>query len=429
VASVSAKTLTLTVANTAAVTGTLTVTAVSSTAATGTTGGASLVLTGSPRVSVGSAVTGTGVPAGTTVTAVNVDSSSGTPVVSATLSKALTADVAGTVTFTTVRKVAAVGGYAGGTTIRALTTSGVVLGAVVTGAGISAGATVAAISSHVITVATPLTGSVTGTVTTTPVPVAATCTISRTGWYADASSAVAGASLVGKYHLRGIAEWTIGGEDTRQWSGLRAYARSVAQVPTVVTIAAPRALYVGHRGTVSVHVTSEGAPVASTAVALLWRPSTSSTWLRRGTAVTNATGRVSWTTPLATTTGYWRAVVAETWSRYAGGAISATPTVVRKAATSLALTATARVKRGSIARATAHVTSLGAAVVGAVVTFSWRPTTSSTWVIVGSATTNSLGNAVRAYKPTRTGYWRASVRSTTARLAFTTTAKVATFVV
>ncbi len=429
VTAVSGKTLTLGVANKGTVTGTLTTTSVSSTTATGTAATTSLVLAGSPRVWAGSTVTGAGVPASTTVTAVTVDSSSGTPVLSVTLSAPLTADVAGPVTFTTVRKVAAVGGYAGGTTIRALTTSGVVLGAVVTGAGIPAGTKVSAVSSHVITVATPLTGSVTGAVKATPVPTAATCTIARTGWYADASSAVAGATLVGKYHLRGIAEWTIGGEDTRQWAGLRTYGRSIAQASTVVSIAAPRTLYVGHRGTVSVHVTSRGAAVASTAVALLWRPSTSATWRRLGTAVTNAAGRAAFTTARATTTGYWRAVVSETWGRHPGNAISATPTVVRRATTAIALTATARVKRGNIARATAHVTSLGAVVAGVVVNFWWRPSTSAAWIVVGKATTDAKGNAVRAYKPTKTGYWRASVGGTTARLPFTTSAKVATTVV
>ena len=428
VTAVSANVLTLSVPNAATVTGTLTVTGVSTVVATGAAGSSSLLLSGSPRVSVGSAVVGAGVAAGTVVTAVSVDTSSGSPVVSVTLSKPLTIDVAGAVTFTTVRALAAVGGVTGGTSIRAVSTSGVLVGAVLTGTGVPSGAKVTAVAPHAVTLATPLTGSVTGSVTATPVAVASSCTIARTGWYADASSAVAGATLVGKYHLRGIAEWTIGGEDTRQWSGLRTYARSVAQVPTTVALAAPRSLYTGRRGTVRVGVVSRGAPVANTTVVLLWRPATSATWVRKGTAVTNASGRLAFTTPPATATGYWRAVVGETWARYAGNAVSAAPTVVRRAPTTVGLKATSRIKRGSVARATAHVTSLGAVVARAVVTFFWRSSPTARWAVVGTAVTDAAGNAVRGYKPKKSGYWRAVVSGTWARLPVATTAKVVTVV-
>jgi hypothetical protein len=57
---------------------------------------------------------------------------------------------------------------------------------------------------------------------------AASCTVTRTVWYDERNSALMRAHLVGTYHLGGIVEWTVGGEDVGQWPLLRSYAQTIA---------------------------------------------------------------------------------------------------------------------------------------------------------------------------------------------------------
>lgn len=393
-------------------------------AAGGLAAGTTVIVSTTSGMAVGDTVVGTGVAAGAKVAAI-----SGNVL---TLSPANAGAVTGRLTVTdpsgTARSTVAVGGYLGGTTIRVLTSGGAKVGSLVTGAGVAPGARVTAVSSHVLTVSAVHTGSVTGAVTTTPPSVAATCTISRKGWYGEAGSAVAAASLVAKYKLAGIAQWTIGGEDTTQWAPLRSYATQIAQLPTAVSVSAPSAMYAGRRAVIGALVTSNGSPVVGAAVYFLYKPTTSSTWTRYGSGLTGADGRLVWTSPAMLTSGSWRAYVPDTWYRGSGNDVAAA-TTVRRAATVVSLAATPRVAAGGIARGTARVTSLGAPVVGAYVNFWWKPSNSSSWVVLGKAVTNASGVAVRSFAPRTSGYWRASVGSTTTRLSALTTATVATALV
>ena len=394
------------------------------TAVGGLAGGVNVIVSTTSGMSVGDTVVGTGVAKGAKVTGI-----SGNVIA---LSPANAGAVTGRLTVTdakgTARSTVAGGGYLGGTTIRVLTAGTAKVGSIVKGTGVAAGARVTAVSSHVLTVSVPHTGTVTGSVTATPASVAASCTIARKGWYGEAGSALAAASLVAKYKLAGIAQWTIGGEDSTQWSPLRTYATQIAQLPTAVSVSAPASMYAGRRAVVGALVTSNGTPVSGAAVYFLYKPTTSSAWKRYGSGLTGADGRIVWTSPAMLTSGSWRAYVPDTWYRGSGNDV-ATATTVRRAATLVSLSATPRVAPGGIARATARVTSLGSPVVGAYVNFWWKPSNSSTWVVLGKSVTNASGIAVRAYAPRTSGAWRVSVGATATRLSALTTALVPTALV
>ena len=52
------------------------------------------------------------------------------------------------------------------------------------------------------------------------------CTITRRVWFDDADAVLARTRLVDTYLLGGVALWTVGGEDSRQWSLLRILAEN-----------------------------------------------------------------------------------------------------------------------------------------------------------------------------------------------------------
>jgi spore germination protein YaaH len=63
-----------------------------------------------------------------------------------------------------------------------------------------------------------------------------TCTATRTVWYQDAQAFSLRAGLVAKYHLGGIAEWTLGMEAPAAISAIRAVATSIAPDPVVANL-------------------------------------------------------------------------------------------------------------------------------------------------------------------------------------------------
>jgi spore germination protein YaaH len=259
VAGVVGNVVTLSVNNAGTVTGTLTFT--KHTGLTGVKGAAktnTILAPSTAGISVGSTVTGTGIGVAATVKSISG--------ITLTLSVENTADLlpASTITFTTVAKPAAVGGVAGSTDIVVSSVAGVVLNSAVSGAGVAAGSKVTAIDAvrHNLAVSVHNTAAVTGMISITPPPVNASCTISRVGWYSEAQSAIARATLVNKYHLGGIAEWTIGGEDPAQWAGLKSYAQAIAPWPSVVTVTGQSQLTPGATGALSGSVTFRGTALA-----------------------------------------------------------------------------------------------------------------------------------------------------------------------
>jgi spore germination protein YaaH len=217
----------------------------------------------------------------------------------------------------------------------------------------------------------------------------ATCTVYHEGWYDEARAATARAGLVGKYHLAGIAEWTVGGEDPAQWSALRAYASSIAPTPTTVSVTAPR--YVGFRQPLYVTSTalSAGLPVVGATATLFFRKLGTSAWVKVAAAPTSSTGWVRFLTALPWH-GDYRVYVSGTYDR-ASGAGQATVT----ARSVLAVTpAAASVRAGS---SVTLVVRVSPSMRGQVVLAQMR--SRGHWVSAGTTVTSRKGVATFVVKP------------------------------
>jgi spore germination protein len=121
-------------------------------------------------------------------------------------------------------------------------------------------------------------------------------------WYNDADATRAKMTFIEKYHLRGLAFWTAGYEDPRQWSVLRDYA---IQKSTTLAVRAPAVVTYGTRITVSGRLaTTTGVPVPGQRVVLQWRAAGSTTWQSVATGTTSSTGSVAFGATPATNGSY-----------------------------------------------------------------------------------------------------------------------------
>ena len=148
--------------------------------------------------------------------------------------------------------------------------------------------------------------------------VATTCRVARTAWYADSRAVVARASLVGKYKIRGIATWTIGGEDPAQWRPLTAYARSLTTSRTVrslpeaaITTELAPAVLVGGNAIIRARAKSPLIGLSGTVATLQWHPVGSSTWIPLAASRLDGGGAVAWPRKVVAS-GSFRVVVANT---------------------------------------------------------------------------------------------------------------------
>lgn len=171
-------------------------------------------------------------------------------------------------------------------------------------------------------------------------------------------------------------------------------------VSATVAISAPRTLYVGATGRVSVSVRAGGVAVA-TAVSLQQRTATG--WRAVASARTSSAGTVAFTvrrTAVATVTV--RAVVPASSTITAAGSAAATTRVVRRP------TATgAGLKTGRPNTLTATVrTNARTPVAGQYVTLQVRYVGSTAWRTVGRKVSSRLGQAVFAVQPKRPASYR-----------------------
>ena len=203
-------------------------------------------------------------------------------------------------------------------------TAKLVKGLSVAGPAIKAGTTVVSFdaTTKIVTLSLPTSAAFTATSLSFSGGAPAACSITRLAYYDDGSSAAARATLVATYQLRGIAQWTIGGEDAGQWSKLRGYATTIAPNPTSVSLSAPANGPYGARLKVVVAARSAGLPVVGASTALYWRRTGATAWTVLSTTTTSSTGHASFT-PAITTGGTFRAVVAGTFDRTSGGALKA----------------------------------------------------------------------------------------------------------
>jgi spore germination protein YaaH len=367
--------------NTSTVTGTITGTTSVSTTATGEAKATTITVASATGVSIGANVTGTSIGTNAIVTAIT-----GNVI---TLSVPTTAAVATMVTFTTKKLTTAVGGAKGLNTVVVNSTSGITTGATAKGSGFANGTTVTAVSGHTVTLSKANPASISGAVSFTPAPVSTTCTASRRGWYAEAQAANATAKLVNKYHLGGIAQWTIGGEDTAQWNGITTFAKQIAAVPSMVTVTAPIQTSAGQTARVNGSVTFKSAPLASARLAIEVREAGTQTWKSAVTAQTDTSGNFTATIPAQATSYSWRATaVGDGWGRIdttVSGAIDVpSPLVLLSTAPKATLTAQA-------VATSATVQFHHAPVAGVLVSALMKRSGSTAWTTVDQARTGADG--------------------------------------
>ncbi len=388
--------------NTGTVTGVITGTTSVGTAATGDAKSTSITVTSPAHIGVGDAVTGTSIGAKAVVTGI-----AGNVI---TLNVPNTAAVASTITFTATKTTSTVGGPKGLNTVVVNSVAGISVGATAKGSGFASGTTVTAVAGHTVTLSKSNPATINGAVTFTPAPLAVTCTASRRGWYAEAQAANATAKLVNKYHLGGIAEWTIGGEDTTQWTGITTFANQIAAVPSVVTVTAPVKLSVGQTAHVSGSVTFKNSPLASAPLTVEVREAGTNTWKTVTTAHADAQGGFSVTIPAQSTSFNWRVTAdGDGWARIdtaVSGSIDVpsplilAPTIPKVALPTQTLSATALVQFHH------------APVAGVLVTAAIARTGTTTWRSIGQTHTDSTGRITITIPAQSSDFtWKLSVPS------------------
>ena len=216
------------------------------------------------------------------------------------------------------------------------------------------------------------------------------CRVVREVWYDDISSAISRSRLVYKYHLAGVAQWTIGGEQAAQWPKIRAYARSIAPTLTKVALSVPVNVTYGMPLNVRMRVLTGGRAVADTPVTLRFARSGSNRWSVLKRARTSASGNVVVPT-VAKVSGRYQLQVPGTYTRAAGtGAVNV------HVHSALAL----RVSQNNIrpGQNVIVVAGVNPRIKGQRVLRQFF--TNGTWTTVASASTNSVGVALFAFNPT-----------------------------
>lgn len=238
------------------------------------------------------------------------------------------------------------------------------------------------------------------------------CLVYRTGWYDHGASALARARLVEKYHLLGIAQWALGGEDDTQWSKLRSYAATIAPSDTAVSVYVPTATTYGTTASVTARAKSEGVAVVGAKAVLYARPAGTTSWTAVATAPTGADGTVQLPHTVRTATEY-KVNVAGAWDRKTGTGTGSTG--VR---TAIALT----VSDTTVASGTPVTASVKLKPWIAGQTVRRQVLRSGAWVTVATATTDRYGRASFTFAPTgasRTYHYRLyAVGTSTVRGAY-----------
>lgn len=168
-------------------------------------------------------------------------------------------------------------------------------------------------------------------------------------WYNDADSTKAKMTLVGTYHLAGLAFWAVGSEDSTQWSPLRDYAISIAKKSRSVSIATPpSSITYGTKLTISGTVRdTAGNGLSGQKVVLQRRSPSGTTWSDIGTAWSSSTGSVSLSyTPSANSV--FRLYAPSNWTYYPATSSEKTTLVRWKVTATASDTTPARGQRISI---------------------------------------------------------------------------------
>ena len=120
------------------------------------------------------------------------------------------------------------------------------------------------------------------------------CTATRTAWYQDARAYQARAQLVSKYHIGGVAAWTIGLEDPSALQSIRDVALSIApdQVVAKTNLNSGISYVYGQLISLSGLVTlADKSPISNLSIAL--ERGTDNNWNRLDTLLTNNQGNLT----------------------------------------------------------------------------------------------------------------------------------------
>jgi hypothetical protein len=209
-------------------------------------------------------------------------------------------------------------------------------------------------------------------------------------WYDDVSSALSRSRLVYRYHLAGIAQWTIGGEQAAQWSKLRSYARSIAPVATALSVSAPVNVTYGAPLRLRIRALAAGQALKNAPITVQFAPTGTSRWSLLKRARTNGTGTYLLPTT-AKKSGRYLLKVPGTYTRLGGSRV-----VDVRVHSAIAL----RVSQNNIAAGQNVVVTAGVnpRIKGQRVLRQFL--TNGKWVTVSSAVTNSLGVAIFGFSPT-----------------------------
>ena len=154
---------------------------------------------------------------------------------------------------------------------------------------------------------------------TTAAGLATSCTAQRTAWYQDAKSFSMRATLVDKYRLGGIAEWTLGMEEPLALEGIRTVAKAIAPDQVTANIAIDKSsIEYGNPISISgLFTIKDKSPLVGVSIRIEGKSSGDSAWRLLTTATTDLEGK--FTKPLligkATTI---RAFSDGTWDRGEG---------------------------------------------------------------------------------------------------------------
>ena len=219
------------------------------------------------------------------------------------------------------------------------------------------------------------------------------CRIVHEVWYDDVSSALSRSRLVYRYHLAGLAQWTVGGESMALWPKLRAYARAIAPKVTRITLRAPLNITYGAPLRLNLRAVSGGASVSGAPVTVRFMASGGHRWSVIRRARTSRTG--AYVLPLAARrSGQYNVLIPGTYIRRAA---SAQVRVQVHSAVTIRLSENLiRSGQSVIAMVGVNPRIKGQRVLRQVLT-------GGRWVTAGTATTNASGVALFSFSPTAVG--------------------------
>jgi hypothetical protein len=231
------------------------------------------------------------------------------------------------------------------------------------------------------------------------------CRIVHEVWYDDVTSALARSRLVYRYHLRGLAQWTVGGEPVALWPKLRAYARAIAPKLTRISLRLPVNVTYGTAVRLRLNALSAGRSVAGAPITVRFLPTASRHWTVIRRARTDSAG--NYVVPLtALHSGRYNVQMPASYLRRAA---SAQVDLRVHSAVSIRLPQN-NIKSG---QSVVAVVGVNPRIKGQRILRQYF--TGGRWVTAGTSVTNSVGVALASFHPTiRSGTQRYRVMTVSA---------------